>query len=433
MDTPDQVPPPLPPGQPGAGFSPSGPPPIPRSYPGGLPTPAFPQPQQGMPRPPAPANDADQTRNPAIRHATEDTRTYPCPNCGGELRFDPASQGLQCLSCGAPTPLDPQVLTPSQIPKQDLATAMTQLRALQAQAATAVSMDKEIVCQACGGHTVFSGTLTTQRCPYCNTPIARDDIQASPTRLAIDGILPLGIDEKEARFRIEQWINSRRFAPNAFKKYREVGSFTSIYLPYFSYDSATTTDYSGQRGIHRTETYTDTDGKTHTRIVTDWYPASGRVNTNFEDMTGHASAGLNDANVEALEPWPLHQTCAYSPHIAAGHLTRTYDFDAEQVFTDRVGPRMESCIDSDIRQDIGGDEQRITWRDIHWHYLRFCQLALPIWMLTVTYKGKPFNVVINGLTGEVQGERPWSVIKIALAVIAALIVIAILVYFFGDS
>lgn len=370
------------------------------------------------------------SRNPAILHVTEQTRTYPCPSCGGTLNFDADSQALKCSSCGTVVPISAEVARPTRIGKRDLASTMAQLAQLQASAQTRVSGDKEIVCQNCGGHTVFTGTLTTVRCPFCNTPIQRDDVHDAPTRLPIDGVLPLRIGQPEAQSRIEQWINSRRFAPNAFKKYRTLGSFTSIYLPYFSYDAATTTRYSGMRGIHRTETYRGSDGETKTRIVTDWYPTSGVVNNQFEDVTGHASEGLDDQKITDLEPWPMEYSHRYSPQFVAGHLTRTYDWDARQVFDRRVEPRMESEIDTTIRYDIGGDDQRITSRQIDWRMIAFSQLALPIWMLVVTYKEKPFQVVINGVTGEVHGQRPWSAIKIALAVIAGLLLVALIYYLY---
>ena len=56
--------------------------------------------------------------------------------------------------------------------------------------------------------------------------------------------------------------------------------------------------------------------------------------------------------------------------------------------------------------------------------LVFCQLALPVWMLTVTFKNKPYNAVINGVTGEVQGRRPWSWIKITLAILVGVAIVA---------
>ena len=58
-------------------------------------------------------------------------------------------------------------------------------------------------------------------------------------------------------------------------------------------------------------------------------------------------------------------------------------------------------------------------------------LLLPIWLLTISYGGKPFQTFINGATGEVHGDYPWSKVKIAAMVIAALVVIAVLVALFA--
>lgn len=384
-----------------------------------------------MPNPPR-LPDPGALQDPAAIHVTESTRTYPCPACGGMLHFDAASQGLKCISCGTETQITAQFAQAVVLPKHDLASTMARLSQLQA--AAPATLDKEIVCQSCGGHTTFSGSMTATRCPYCNTPIQRDDIQAAPTRLKIDGVLPFQIPEKSARENIEKWINGRWFAPNEFKKYREIGSFSSIYLSYFNYDAETVTHYTGQRGVNYYVTVRDGD-TTRTEVRTNWYPASGTVQNSFVDVTGLANTGLDDKRVRELEPWPMELSRPYSQEYIAGHLSRTYDHDANVVFGDEVKPRMEGVIATTVRADIGGDQQRVHSMDVNWASLMFNQLALPVWMLTVTYKAKPFQVFINGVTGEVQGQRPYSWIKITLAIIAALIVIGIayfLYQYFGN-
>ncbi len=367
-----------------------------------------------------------RSEDPSVVYTTQQTRTYPCKNCGADLFFDPSTQQLGCKSCGSSIAFASE--PPRPLVKHDIEPALAALHHQQRQQDDAPSFDKEIVCQSCGGHTIFSGTLTATRCPYCNVAIQREDIGSAPTRLAIDGIIPLQVDEKQSLILIEKWINSRLFAPNAFKKHRQLGSFTSIYLPYYSYDSATTTHYSGMRGIHRTEYY-QVDGKTQSRIVTDWYPASGVVRNEFTNVTSHASSGLDDDKLTELEPWPLENIHPYSAHFTAGHLSRTYDHEPDVVFEQLTRPRLESVIEDTIRDDIGGDCQQIDSQSTTWHFLTFAHLLLPVWMLTVTFAGKPYNVLINGVTGEVQGQRPWSWIKITAAVIAVCIAIA-LIYFF---
>ena len=49
-------------------------------------------------------------------------------------------------------------------------------------------------------------------------------------------------------------------------------------------------------------------------------------------------------------------------------------------------------------------------------------MLLPIWVAAYRYRGQAYRVVINGQTGRVQGERPWSAWKIAVAVVLGLLV-----------
>jgi DNA-directed RNA polymerase subunit RPC12/RpoP len=363
----------------------------------------------------------------AIVHPTEQTRTYPCANCGDSLVFDPASGQLRSPGCGS---LYPVVLDREKyIAKHPLGPTMNSLyRQLNATGRPQL-VDREVVCQSCGGRTLFSGTLTAVRCPYCNTPIQRDDIQVAPARLPIDGILPLQVGDDQARANIEAWVNSRWFAPREFKKYRVLGSFTSVYLSYYSYDAEVDTDYSGSRGERRTRR--DRDGNVET--YTDWYPASGRVHDSIRQLTETANTGLDDQRVRELEPWPAERAVPYTPEFVAGHLARTYDGDAAQVFEAQARPRINDVIENTVRRDIGGDEQRIHRMNLEYRSIDFIYLLMPVWLLTVTFANKPFQVFVNGVTGEVQGERPWSAIKIIFAVLAALLVIAGGVYLYMQS
>lgn len=372
---------------------------------------------------PGEAPDAPEQQDPAMLHVTEQSRTYPCAACGGDLVFDIERQLLACPFCGSTQEITDDGDAPRE---RDLRAALAALRAGErGTQGPQVAGEKEVVCQSCGGHTTFTGTLTSTRCPYCATPIQRDDVHDAPERLPVDGVLPFAVDEKKATAAIKEWINSRWFAPNEFKKYSRTGSFASVYMAYFTYDAQTTTAYSGQRG----DTYTVTVGsgenrRTETR--TRWTPVSGTVRNAFDDVAVHANTGLDRGHVQELEPWPTPQARPFNPEYLAGHLARTYDLDVEACF-DVAEDRMEDVIEHTVRRDIGGDKQRISTLRTQWHALGYKHLLLPIWLLTVIYQQRPFQVMINGVTGEVQGQRPYSKVKIALAVIAALIVIGVIV------
>lgn len=343
--------------------------------------------------------------------------------------FDPRSQQLRCPSCGNVVPIIEA--EGRQVVKHDLRAAWGSAQAndvARFAGSGGMAAQKEIVCQNCGGHTTFTGTLTAIRCPYCATPIQRDDVRDAPDRLPVDAVLPFQLDEPNARAAVDKWINGRWFAPTEFKKYNETGALSSVYVAYFTYDANAVTDYSGQRGVRYDVEVGEGDNR-HTETRTEWTYVSGRVSNSFVDLPVLANTGLDESKVAALEPWPTEHVKPFSAEYIAGHLSRTYDRTVEQAF-DTAKASMESTIEHTVRSDIGGDEQRVSSKNTVWYDMTFKHVLLPIWLLTVVYGGKPFQVCINGFTGEVQGRRPYSTIKIAFAVtVAVIVVILVLVAF----
>ncbi|HMQ25283.1 MAG TPA: hypothetical protein PKA98_04805, partial [Acidimicrobiales bacterium] len=380
------------------------------------------------PPPPPPVAPPPAAPDPALHHVTEQTRTYPCSSCGAELEFDPGIQKLRCPSCGHTQ--DIVETAGKAVVEQDLNATLAALRSGAAgRTSPRLEGEKEVVCQNCGGRTTFTGSLTSTRCPYCATPIQREDVHEAPDRLAVDGVLPFQVDDKAAKAAIDGWIKSRWLAPREFKRYHEKGSFTSIYAAYFTYDANTSTRYRGQRGDDYTVTVGTGDNK-RTETRTRWQSVSGHVANHFDDLTVLANEGFDAKHVHALEPWPTAAAQPFSPEYVAGHLCRTYDNDVGECFGEAKG-RIDATIQESVRRDIGGDKQRIDQVNTDYQGLSFKHLLLPIWLLTIRYSGKPFQTFINGATGEVHGDYPWSKVKIAALVAAAVIVIAILVFLFA--
>jgi len=103
----------------------------------------------------------------------------------------------------------------------------------------------------------------------------------------------------------------------------------------------------------------------------------------------------------------------------AGFRSEAYQVELEDGFAE-AQRAIRQQIEVDVRADIGGDQQRISSLDTRYGAITFKHILLPIWLAAYRYKGKPYQFVVNGQTGEVHGERPYSAIKIALAVALAL-------------
>jgi hypothetical protein len=180
-----------------------------------------------------------------------------------------------------------------------------------------------------------------------------------------------------------------------------------------------------------TEYFTTTDSngnqvqESRQVMQTAWSPASGRVARKFDDVLVPATKSVNEGRLNALEPWDLPALCAYEPAYLAGFKAQRYQIDLPAGF-EKAKEVMERVIEKDVRQDIGGDEQRIDRVQTATSNETFRHLLLPVWIGAYRFQGKVFQVMVNARTGEVQGERPYSAVKITLLVFAILFLILIL-------
>jgi hypothetical protein len=209
-----------------------------------------------------------------------------------------------------------------------------------------------------------------------------------------------------------------------------------VYIPYWTYDSQTTTHYTGMRGVHyyETETYTDSDGNTQTREVmrTQWFPASGVVEVSFDDVLVLGSSHLPPMYAQAMKTWNLGNVVGYQPAFLSGFQSMRYDRDLATCWG-TAQEMMAPEIDHAIRSDIGGDEQQITSKSTEYFDVTFKLLLLPIWSGAYMYRAKSWRFLVNGQTGEVRGEAPVSVWKVAIAVVLGLILIGGILYLYSQS
>jgi len=134
-----------------------------------------------------------------------------------------------------------------------------------------------------------------------------------------------------------------------------------------------------------------------------------------------ASRSLPKRFTDGLEPWDLSALEPYAPQYLAGFRAEGYAVELDEGFTE-AREIMDRAIARDVRFDIGGDRQRIHDIQTQISDVTFKHVLLPVWLAAYKYRGETYRFVVNGRTGRVQGERPWSAWKIALAVIAGLLV-----------
>ncbi|MBP9204943.1 MAG: hypothetical protein KBG28_13310 [Kofleriaceae bacterium] len=234
-------------------------------------------------------------------------------------------------------------------------------------------------------------------------------------------VLPFAIPRDRAGSLFVAWLGKRWFAPSDLTRRAAREGLDGVYLPYWTYDSDTTTAYRGERGdyYYVSESYRDAQGNQRTRQVrrTRWSFASGTIYLEFDDVLVCATPSLPGPLVDKLEPWDLGSLRPFDGKYLAGFMAERYRVDLEAGFQ-RAEQRMEPRIRDAIRADIGGDEQRIGSMKVRHEHVTFKHVLLPLWLSAFRYRDRVFRVSINARTGEVSGERPWSWVKITLLVLA---------------
>ena len=356
------------------------------------------------------------------RHSTNETQ-FPCNRCGADLRFEPGTDRLSCDHCGNEERIEDGILwSGSPLKELDFQTA------LQGALPESEHQESQVLnCKNCGAQVEFEPDTHAAECPFCATPVVTDT--GTHRHIKPRGLLPFGLREQEARDAMNRWLGRLWFAPSGLNQYARSGRrLQGIYVPYWTFDADTKTRYKGQRGdvYHETQTRTVTvNGKRQRRQVqvqkVRWRNASGRVSRFFDDVLVLASKALPRDYTEALGPWDLSMLTPYRPEYLAGFRAEGYTVELDEGYHDAKS-YMDRMILRDIRFDIGGDRQRIDHVDTNVSDITFKHVLLPIWVAAYKYRGRTYRFVVNGRTGVVRGERPFSAFKIGLAVLVGLLV-----------
>ena len=345
--------------------------------------------------------------------SAQGTRQFPCTQCGAKVEFAPGTDSLRCPYCGNLTSIPASAEVIEEI---DFMAAVADL----GENATMEDVPS-VTCTSCAAHIEPPKNTEAFPCPYCGSSIVvkiRSEHLIKPQAL-----LPFKVPRNDATAQFRKWLRTRWFAPNALKKFARLeGRLQGLYAPYWTYDASTVSRYTGERG----DNYTVRVGKrTQTRIR--WRPASGTVARDFDDVLVLGSRSLPRELAEELEPWDVTSLVPHADEYLSGFLAERYQIDLREAWQ-RATERMDEVIRGDVKRQIGGDHQRIHTLQTRHSDVTYKHVLLPLWICSYRFKDRVFRFLVNARTGEVQGQRPWSWIKITLAVLVVAAIVLFIAY-----
>ena len=347
-----------------------------------------------------------------------------CPSCSASIKFDPSTGMLTCPYCGYD----------EEIPQPDLDTEKIAQELNFNEALERGNFDwgeekKIVICNACGAESVYDVLEVANVCPYCSSNHVMES--AAEDALAPNGVCPFEVTREQADANFQKWMKGKWFAPNEAKRSAKADAFNGVYLPYWTFDTKTASQYSAQYGINRT--VTDKEGKT--RIETDWYNTSGFYQEFIDDYLVRATKRYDEKLLKTVEPFQTNSSRAYNKEYLSGYIAERYSIGLEDSWKNAqkgIHNHLQRQITSQIKMHHNADKVRSLHFSTSHSDITYKYVMLPLWVSSFRYKEKTYQFLVNGQSGKVGGQSPISIWKVSFAILAVLIV-AFLVFGWGEG
>jgi hypothetical protein len=369
-------------------------------------------------------------KDPTVTKAPPEGRKFPCPACGGRLEYYPPTRGLKCPYCGFE----------EKIEKGDDAAVVERdyleyLSREEGKGKAIPGRSTETRCPGCGAVVLLEDKVATDKCPFCATHLETQP-EAAKAMIPPEAVLPFTRELRDAREGFDHWISGLWFAPTELKELTNLGQLSGVYVPFWTYDAMTYTFYDGERGDNYTVTVMvatrDANGREvmvpQTVVQIRWSNVSGEVQHFFDDVQVCGSKSLRGDLLTSIGPWDTTKLEPFEPAYLSGFKTERYAVGLKEGM--QVAKKeIEEKIYQLICADIGGDHQRVHQKQTRYSGLTFKHTLVPVWVAAYRYRDKAYQILVNGRTGRVSGDRPYSTWKIVRLVLLILFLIAVAAYF----
>jgi LSD1 subclass zinc finger protein len=360
--------------------------------------------------------DENQQPNP---RQLEKILQMPCPTCNSELSYSAEKQMINCRHCGYTQDYE---RASDQIKEQSLSDAAASMSFY-----SPAAIHKQVIeCESCRAQLMIEQDAVAIRCNFCGSEKV-NKAAFNQNLIQPQGIIPFKIQKREAVDKFKKWIAEGWFRPNALKKMAELGDIQGIYLPFWTYDSESYTQWRGEAGFYY-YVEVEKDGKTEKERRTRWESRNGSFNRSFDDVLILASKGKTREVVEGIFPYQLTESVNYNPTLMVGWQAEIYTVDVKEGYQ-QAEKKMYEEIKNQAEKKLGGDTQRGLHVEADFYEQTFKHLILPVWLCTYKYGDKAYQFAVNGQTGKIEGQKPVSWFKIILLILTIVAIIAAVVIF----
>ena len=320
-----------------------------------------------------------------------------CPNCGGILKFDIASQQMKCDSCSSL--FNPYAFEMSGA-EESTEYDVTVFR-----------------CPQCGGEITSTDESAAGFCSYCGSSNVLESRLSKEKKPEL--IIPFKKTKKDCEASFEKFIKKAIFAPKSYREAGKADSFRGIYMPYWLYDMSQKCDINVPTSTsHRSGDY----------IITDHYLMRGTLDNYYNGVSYDASSTFSDDISTIIAPYNVKDITKFSPSFLSGYYADLADVGVDVYKETAVELAQESTYNylknSSPMAHTSFDKPKEELKKTFKTNINVTRSAMfPVWFMAYRNRNRVAYATVNGQSGKVYADIPMSVPKFlmcALAIAAAL-------------
>lgn len=344
-----------------------------------------------------------------------------CPNCGSKLRFLPGTKKVICDSCNSTFKINSLGYGNLEDEEIDYKETLEKIK----NSSIETKKQRTIHCENCGGLIILNDKTISTKCPFCNSnKVVEEEKQEEIIKIV--GIIPFVFAKEDVERLFSSWIKKKFFAPKKFKKGKIFPVFSMIYIPFYTYDSSTISNYTAQRGDYYYVTKTVKSGDSY-RTVTErhirWTNVRGTLTYDFDDVLINGTNSFLNNYINAISNYDLSKLEKYQEEFLLGHYAERASVKLDEGFY-YAKNIMNQTIKAKCIRRIGGDTYRFLKINTRYEDVTFKQIMLPICNGIYSYNKRNYRFVCNGQTGKFYGKYPLSPLKITILVLIILLLLA---------
>ena len=355
----------------------------------------------------------------------ENILEYKCPNCGGKLEFDSASQNMKCPYCDSE--FDMEALKEYDEALKDGAESgsMEWEQSAGGEWTEGETDDMAVyVCKSCGGEIVGDKNMGATSCPFCGNPVVIMGKFAGD--LKPDKIIPFKLDKNAAKAGLASHLKGKTLLPKVFKDQNHIDEIKGIYVPFWLFDAD-----AAARVKFKAEKIKEWNvGKAHFKEIK-YYSVTRAGNIGFDKIPVDGSSAMPDDLMESLEPFDNSQAVDFQTAYFAGYLADRYDVDAEKS-VERANQRVRKSAVEELQKTVTGfDKVYPEQSDIQLSNGKTSYAMYPVWLLNTTWNGNKYTFAMNGQTGKFVGNLPMDKGKFWLHMVLTFVITVAAVFLLG--